>query len=522
MKGHDDESARRICGEMQQRLEGKSYNAAAALDRAKSNQEKKKVLSYQDNGRLFLKIFLIDGSVNMNDWGVDPRSIRRNINSAIGKPVVMYKTPQGEWDHPPLTAHSEDLDHALAFQDLYRVATYIDVFESKTKPSEWWGIAEVTDEGVKQAIREDPTIPFYVSPTIRLLNPLQNEQKLSDWSFMHSAIVDRPAFGTAKAYIGGHCSGDSNTCLLQLRKASIDANGGKVGCGFCTYKAAKNIQQKIIGVSSQLTSSQQLQIGNNIMSSDNTEKNQQPQSNDTQNTQQQQPQQQLPRQEQDQIQPQGETKTVEQVNEELRKKQIRRSENAEERGDNRDDRGENRGADNPGRQGSSAQELLEAIQRLSTQKKELELQLQTAKADNATLHSVNAQFNDRLAKLEQEREEERRITRTHEITNFVNSAPAYKLLTPQERGQQVETFVKGSMSVDEIRNIIEPLNASVQKASFGINRSASYTPRLSLGGRTGNTVEVRNASQQDQPNAEEVPYYIGLANAMFKKNGGIE
>ncbi|MBD0328297.1 MAG: hypothetical protein ICV68_17900, partial [Pyrinomonadaceae bacterium] len=110
---------------MQQEIEGSIKNSAQAI----TSREKKKVLSYEDNGKLFLKIFLIDGSVNMNDWGVSPTSIKKNINTAIGKPVVMFKTLQGEWDHPPLSAQ-EDLAHAEAYQDLYRVATYIDVFES--------------------------------------------------------------------------------------------------------------------------------------------------------------------------------------------------------------------------------------------------------------------------------------------------------------------------------------------------------------------------------------------------------
>jgi len=535
MKGHDDESARRICGEMQQKIEGGSSDKTrreAAIIKTPNN-----AISYQDKNRdkVYLKVFLIDGSVNKNQWGVRPDSIIRNIYSAIGKPVVLYrntgKEPDasqrvvGEYDHPYLGG-SDSVHHALAYQDLFRVATYIDVFESSTNPGQWYGVAEVTDDGVKRAIREDPDLPMYVSPTIQLLNAANEpENAHAQWTFMHSAIVDRPAFGIDKAYIGGQCSGQRDTCLLQLRKAAIAANeNNEVGCGFCTYKATKEIQLRIRQASSPSSSkqtsvssfdkfSEKLETRQYIMSNDNNQgndsnnnkdQNQQEQNKDTQQQSQQDLEQQLKQPEQRQQNQQ----TVEQQQQES-KTTVTKKDN-------------NNTNNNTNNKNASASELLDTVQRLAAENRNLQLQLQTAKSDVDTHKQINTQYETRLASLEKHIEQERASLRTQQISSYVNNAPAYRLLSDQERAKQVENFVKGSMSIEEIQNIVEPLNASVAKQFQYPNRSASARgpARLSLGGNTGKTIEVRTATASAEKSEDEVPFYLQVSDMLAANNNG--
>lgn len=615
MKGHDDESARRICGEMQQKIEGRGGAATTTTTREAAferltcrrryvtikdgdvevdwdgNQHKllhvhnlahthvcvtadgekhyervpggkdtappappserrrgaggaggggalaelyvresaiktpNQAITYQDKtkDKVYLKVFLIDGSVNQNHWGVRPDSITKNIYSAIGKPVVLYqntgKEPDGyqrtvgEYDHPYLGG-ADSVEHAYAYQDLYRVATYIDVFESSIKPGQWWGVAEVTDDNVKRALREDPDLPMYVSPTIRLLSGANEpENAHSQWTFMHSAIVDRPAFGIDKAYIGGQCSGGRDTCLLQLRKAAIVANNNEIGCGFCTYKAVKEIQLRLrqaSSVSSLEKFEEKLQTREDtLMSNENNQNNDpnnnkdQEQNNKDNNTNQDNNQDNQQAQQQSKQQEQQSQRTVEQ--QESRTTVSKKD------------------STNNNKQGSSVSDLREAldtIQRLAAENKNLQMQLATAKSDVDTHKQINTQYETRLASLEKDREQERAAVRKEQITNYVNTAPAYRALSAQEREKQVETFVTGSMSIQEIQSIIEPLNASVVKQFQFPNRSASVSrgpSRLSLGANTGKTIEVRSAAASENKSGageDELPFYLQLPDAM--------
>lgn len=557
MKGHDDESARRICGEMQQKIEGgkektkraaieyESYDdcvnqisqqkpRATAIRICKDLQTEGLIreasatlkapgqaITYQDKNRdkVFLKVFLIDGSVNKNHWGVRPDSISKNIYSAIGKPVVLYKNTGkepdanqrtvGEYDHPYLGG-ADSVEHALAYQDLFRVATYIDVFESSTKPGQWWGIAEVTDEGVKRALREDPNIPMYVSPTIRLLSANEPENAHSQWTFMHSAIVDRPAFGIDRAYIGGQCSGGRDTCLLQLRKAAIASNNYEVGCGFCTYKATKEIQGRlrqaasVSSISSFDKFDEKLENRNTLRMSDNNNQNNDPNNN---KEQQQQPNNQSDQQNQEQQKQQQEQQ--QQTVENQTKTTVTKTNNNEQ---------------NNSKQ-ASISELLETVQRLAAENKNLQMQLGTAKADVDTHKQINAQYETRLATLEKRDQEREAAVRTEQITNYVNTAPTYRLMAPEERAKQIETFVRGSMSLEEIKNIVEPLNASIAQQFQYPNRYASQRgpSRLSLGANTGRSIEVRSAGATDNKSVEdsEVPFYLQVSD-MLSATGGSE
>lgn len=506
-KGEDEESARRICGKLQQDLEGRTAAIVKSPNQAVT-------LHNRQTDKVYLKVFLIDGSVNKNQWGVHPNSIQKNIYSAIGKPVVLYKNTGkepdasqrivGEYDHPYLGG-SDSVQHALAYQDLYRVATYIDVFESATTPGQWWGVAEVTDEGVKRALREDPDLPMYVSPTIHLLNANEPEYAHSQWSFMHSAIVGRPAFGTDKALITGQCSGQRDTCLLQLRKAAIIANHNEIGCGFCTYKATKEIQASLRQANTRAKSVSSLEKFNENLKSDNlmTHHDNTNVKNESNNNKDQEQNQNNNNKEQNQSQEQNKDNNQEQ------QKQLSEQQKTDKIVEQKETKSTTVTENNNNKQAS---ELLETVQRLAAENKNLQMQLATKDADLQTHKQINTQFETRLASLEKEREQERAAIRHEQITNYVNNAPAYRMLDAEQRAKQIETFVKGSMSIEEIQNIIEPLNASIAKNFQYPSRSASAKPRLSLGANTGKSIEVRTASEQSVQ--EDVPFYLQVSDML--------
>lgn len=183
--------------------------------------------TFTDNGRLYLKAFLLDASVNINEWGVTPASLSKNINTFIGKPLVLTE----DYSHPVPT-NEDSLDHWLTFQEDYRIGTIVDVVP---KDSAYYALIEVTDPDAKKAI-EGGAIPNYVSPAIAQLG-LEASTRINNWTGVHLAIVDDPAFTIKKATITASCGGDSAQCLLQLRKAKIEKQGHRYGCGFCNYKA---------------------------------------------------------------------------------------------------------------------------------------------------------------------------------------------------------------------------------------------------------------------------------------------
>lgn len=205
----DESNAYAICNEQLGKVQSKQGN----------------VKLYQDNGRLYLKAFLLDASININEWGVTASSLKRNINSFIGKPLVLTE----DYSHPVPTEH-DSLDHWLAFQEDFRIGTIIDVV---SKDATYYALIEITNEDAKRAL-DQGAIPNYVSPAIAQ-SPSDPAEAIENWTGVHLAIVDDPAFTVKKATITASCGGDSEQCLLQLRKARVEKQG--LGCGFCNYKA---------------------------------------------------------------------------------------------------------------------------------------------------------------------------------------------------------------------------------------------------------------------------------------------
>lgn len=233
----DMETAKKVCGNIKAK-----YGAVPATSSTKD--------------KFYVKAFLLDSSININKWGVTPDSIDRNINSFIGKPLLLYINQHGQFDHPS-PPDNENLSHWLSYQETYKVGTVIDI-STKANPTTgnnaYYAIIEVSNKDLEQSLR-DNKVPLYVSPAIAefVNNPIKSgtvrladgSELAENWHGVHIAIVNEPAFGIKKAVINETCGGDEKGCLLQLRKASIQKYG-LGNCGFCVKKALTtyaNLQQ---------------------------------------------------------------------------------------------------------------------------------------------------------------------------------------------------------------------------------------------------------------------------------------
>jgi len=182
---------------------------------------------FEQNNKLFIKAFLLDTGMNLNDWGVSPSTLDANISSYIGKPVCL----QDDFDHP--NSGDDNLQHQLSYQDNFRIGTIVDISKKGTR---YDAIAEITDENAKNAFRSG-SLPLYVSPQLYHTGAYkEGQENMTEWTGTHLAIVDKPAYGVKRANVGSQCTGESMICLAQLKKASLIKEHGYGNCGFCNYR----------------------------------------------------------------------------------------------------------------------------------------------------------------------------------------------------------------------------------------------------------------------------------------------
>ena len=77
------------------------------------------LIKFENEDKLFVKFFLLDSSVNLNQWGVTRKAMLKGLKTFIGKPFVL--TP--DFGHP----NAESGDDLLVQQEKYRVGDIIDV-----------------------------------------------------------------------------------------------------------------------------------------------------------------------------------------------------------------------------------------------------------------------------------------------------------------------------------------------------------------------------------------------------------
>ena len=204
--------------------QGKSKDSAYAI--CTDAMKKSEVII--DNDKLFLKTFLMDASLNKNLWGVNPDTLDNNIKTYIGKPLVVTEA----LDHPEMDGEP-NFDHQLIYQDKFRIGTILDI---TNKDGIYSAVIEVTDPTASEAFKLG-NLPTYVSPSL-FHDGVETEpaDDTKTWRGLHLAVVDEPAFGANKAQITGQCSGKSDVCLAQLKRAK---------CDFCIKRTIQNYKDKV-------------------------------------------------------------------------------------------------------------------------------------------------------------------------------------------------------------------------------------------------------------------------------------
>ena len=168
------------------------------------------LFSFQENNKFFIKFFLLDASLNLNQWGVTENSLKANLDTFIGKPFVLKE----DADHPEARTGDELLD----VQEGFRVGDIFTVGMDKQNHKAF-GLAEITDQDAIERIKSGEI--NFVSPSI-IFNPddshflMDGSRVIDKWEAAHVAGVKDPAFGMYKAQIKGQCSGDQATCEKDL------------------------------------------------------------------------------------------------------------------------------------------------------------------------------------------------------------------------------------------------------------------------------------------------------------------
>lgn len=169
--------------------------------------------TFENNNKLYVKAFLLDSSANLNDWGVTSDSLKKYIGSFVGRPLVLTD----DFSHP-VPQKEGTLNAWLAMQEAFRIGEIREITE---KDGTYYAIIEITNDDAKDAISKNK-VPLYVSPAIAQA-PDNNDpdSQLTQWTGVHLAIVDKPAYTVKKAQITAQCGGDEDQCFTQLRTASI-------------------------------------------------------------------------------------------------------------------------------------------------------------------------------------------------------------------------------------------------------------------------------------------------------------
>ena len=221
-----------------------------------------------ETDRLFLVYYALPPGLNANKWGVSPTSIDRNIQSAVNKPVVVYRrnpnnrfhTHQaGNFVHPTLEEAAEELGHPPNAEQYFNWQEKFAIGRVRSVDKRDKGYAftlEVTDSEAKNILKSDTYrtgIPGWTSPQIisnAHLYPNEEKSGIFDhWAIAHVALVDVPAYGPEQAGVRGKCLGVEKDCMIKTRSASQE------NLGFCVKQATIDLVESRSSQSSPNTDS---------------------------------------------------------------------------------------------------------------------------------------------------------------------------------------------------------------------------------------------------------------------------
>lgn len=173
----------------------------------------------------FVKMFLLDDTINKNFWHVPTSVMKKYATSFIGRPWIIH--PSG--DHPQYVkegvAHNSPtlIEDILHVQDRYKGGDIIDVtYEPlKENPNKkaFFTTIRVTNSKILERIRSGALSP-YVSPQIYDLSKAEAGEPTTEFIPLHVATVNDPAYGNV-ARIRGICNGSGPTCINALKSAAV-------------------------------------------------------------------------------------------------------------------------------------------------------------------------------------------------------------------------------------------------------------------------------------------------------------
>jgi hypothetical protein len=161
-KGKVEESARKICGYLEQRSkQALSFDYQASLRPTVRD------------GKHVAKVYVIDQDMSLNDWRITPQAKNRGAASLIGKPFL----------GPPELGHRSE--HVIG-----------KIFDYDTDPDDTiWAYAEITDEQAWPNIESgkwNKTSPRILAKIVR--DTPDGKERVEDFIFDHVALVNDPAF----------------------------------------------------------------------------------------------------------------------------------------------------------------------------------------------------------------------------------------------------------------------------------------------------------------------------------------
>jgi hypothetical protein len=187
------------------------------------------ITQQDDPNGYYLKVFLLDDSINHAKWRVKTDSIPKHIQKFVGRPFILTKEHYHPLEFENVSIDYNDIpatvNKLLETQDQYKIGTIRKV-ERSINPAQaaygatWNAYVEITDPVAVQAFKNGYT-PRYVSASVFRLNEHESPQETTDFEPLHLAAVDNPAYGIHKAGVRGACQGNLTKCSKQLAQASV-------------------------------------------------------------------------------------------------------------------------------------------------------------------------------------------------------------------------------------------------------------------------------------------------------------
>jgi len=178
---------------------------------------------YEGESGQFLKTFAINDKRNKNGWRAVWSGVRKNIETFKGKPGIEFvKCDEDGCDLDHTEAQTEEM--SLQVQEPFRVTTIVGFTFDESIHTAYF-IDKVNDSNFFEKVKSGEI--KYVSPSIwpksggyEIVGQMENGQPMIDvweWSGLHKAYVNKPAFGD-DAKITATCEG--HDCPVKLLTAT--------------------------------------------------------------------------------------------------------------------------------------------------------------------------------------------------------------------------------------------------------------------------------------------------------------